>query len=127
MTGTGAAEGRYAEVIEDFRGRPNVSQEGKGFGSTALKVNGRIFAMLTPRLEYVVKLPRGRVLELMASGDGIAYDAGKGRPMKEWVVIKPESSLSWTALAEEALGFVSRGVERRADGRSQRTRPLRPQ
>ena len=100
------AERRYAEVVDGFLGRANVSQEGKGFGSTALKVNGHIFAMLTPRMEFVVKLPRGRVLALIASGDGLAYEAGKGRPMKEWVVIKPESPLSWTTLAEEALGFV---------------------
>jgi hypothetical protein len=99
-------EGRYAELTHVFLGRPNVTQEGKGFGSSALKVNRRIFAMLTSRSQFVVKLPSDRVHELITSGQGRPYDAGKGRPMKEWVVIPPDSGLTWTSLAEEALTFV---------------------
>jgi hypothetical protein len=99
-------ESQYAELSDAFLSRANVTQEGKGFGSSALKVNGRIFAMLSARSEFVVKLPRHRVDELIASGDGAPYDAGKGRPMKEWVVIPPGSGASWTSLAEEALSFV---------------------
>jgi hypothetical protein len=53
-----------------------------------------------------VKLPRQRVEELITSRDGLAFDAGKGRPMKEWLAVRPTSSLDWTSLAEEALAFV---------------------
>jgi len=106
MTTPGLAETRYARLTQAFLGRPNVSQEGKGFGSSALKVDGHIFAMLSSRSEFVVKLPRKRVDELVSSGDGLAFDGGKGRPMKEWLVIPPTSSLDWTSVTEEALAFV---------------------
>jgi hypothetical protein len=98
---------RYAQLVDLFRDRPNVTQEGKGFGSSALKVDGRIFAMLTPRSEFVVKLPRQRVDQLIQSGDGHAFDAGKGRPMKEWLVIRSSSPVDWSSLTEEALAFVT--------------------
>jgi hypothetical protein len=94
-------------VRQHFGARANVSQEGKGFGSSALKVSGRIFAMLTSRSEFVVKLPRARVEALVRAGDGVAYDAGKGRPLKEWLVIRPDSALEWVTIAEEALAFVA--------------------
>lgn len=100
------AEARYTELVATFLERPNVHQDGKGFGSSALKVNGRIFAMLSSRGELVVKLPRTRVDDLVASGEGARYDAGKGRPMKEWLAVAPTASVDWSALAGEALAFV---------------------
>ena len=99
-------EEKYAELSRAFLERDGVRQEGKGFGSSALKVNGRIFAMLSSRAEFVVKLPRERVDQLVDSGDAVHYDAGKGRPMKEWLARPPSSTLDWTALANEALAFV---------------------
>jgi len=39
--------------------------EGKGFGSGALKVNGKIFAMMTSQRKFVVKLPKKRHDELV--------------------------------------------------------------
>ena len=54
----------------------------------------------------VLTLPRARVATLLASGDGLPFDAGKGRPMKEWVVVPLEHSASWPRLAEQALEFV---------------------
>ena len=110
MSTAPAADARYARLAEVFLGRAKVSQEGKGFGSSALKIDGRIFAMLSSRSEFVVKLPRKRVAELIGSGDGRAFDAGKGRPMKEWLVVPGTSALDWTSVAEEALAFVG-GVD----------------
>ncbi len=80
--------------------------EGKGFGSSGqLKVDGRIFAMLV-RGELVLKLPRGRVDELVARREGVHFDAGKGKPMREWFVLSPTSRQRWLPLAEEAFDFV---------------------
>ena len=100
------AEERYAELSRVFLERDGVRQEGKGFGSSALKVNGSIFAMLSSRGEFVVKLPRQRVAQLVATGDAVHYDGGKGRPMKEWLAVPAGSRLDWSALADEALTFV---------------------
>jgi hypothetical protein len=99
-------EERYAELVRAFLDQPGVTQEGKGFGSSSLKVGGRIFAMLSSRAEFVVKLPRGRVDALMASGEGDRYDPGRGRLMKEWLALRPSSTQDWGVLAREAMAFV---------------------
>ena len=101
------SEERYAELVRAFLGRPDVTQEGRGFGSSALKVRGSIFAMLSSRGDFVVKLPRRRVDELVASGDGDRFDPGHGRLMKEWLSLRPASSADWLQLAQQALEFVA--------------------
>jgi TfoX/Sxy family transcriptional regulator of competence genes len=102
-------EERYAALVETLlrETEATLGSEGKkGFGSSALCINGKIFAMLT-RERLVVKLPRQRVDALAASGEGERFDAGRGRPMKEWLSLAPTSSLEWLSLAREALTFVS--------------------
>ncbi len=54
----------------------------------------------------VVKLPRGRVDSLIANGSGMPFDAGKGRPMKEWLTVATDDAETWLILAREALEFV---------------------
>ena len=104
-----AAERHFASLVEALAGRAGVTVGGgrRGFGSDALQVDGRIFAMVS-RGRLVLKLPAARVEALLAAGDGAPFDAGKGRPMKEWVVLEQRSRSRWTALAEEALSFVRR-------------------
>jgi hypothetical protein len=102
-----SSDQRYADLVRAFTGRPRVSQDGKGFGSSALKVGGRIFAMLNSRGEFVVKLPRARVDSMVASGDGDRFDPGHGRLMKEWLAVRPGSGLDWFSLADEAMAFVA--------------------
>jgi hypothetical protein len=101
---------RFAALVGEFAGRPGVTPPGggdrRGFGSDALKAGRSIFAMLTGG-ELVVKLPRARVAELLASGEGRPFDAGKGTPMKEWVVVADDDPDVWRELAEEAFAFVS--------------------
>jgi TfoX/Sxy family transcriptional regulator of competence genes len=100
-------EERYGDLVGKFAARRDVtSVQGKGFGSTGqLKVGGRIFAMLV-RGELVVKLPREKVAKLVASGDGRYFDAGKGKPMREWFVLSPTSKQQWLAIAKQAMDFV---------------------
>ena len=105
------AQARYAELVRAFAEESGVSHVTgrKGFGSTGqLKVAGHIFAMLV-REELVLKLPRDRVDELVKQGEGRNFDAGKGKPMREWLVLSPTSSRRWTPLAREAFDFVKEG------------------
>jgi len=103
-----SAETKYAKLVDAISKRSGVTRvsEGQGFGSSGqLKVDGRIFAMLV-RGELVLKLPRGRVDELVARREGVHFDAGKGKPMREWFVLSPTSRQRWLPLAEEAFDFV---------------------
>lgn len=99
---------QFTDLVASFSGRSGVTPPtgGRAFGDSALKVNDKIFAMLTHE-RLVVKLPKTRVAELVAAGEGEYFTAGKGRPMKEWFTVAPNSTLDWKILAEEALQFVS--------------------
>ena len=102
-------EARFADVVAAFHGHPSVTPPGgrTTFGSSALKVNDKIFAMLSARGEFVVKLPRQRVDALVAAGDGERFEMGHGRAMKEWVAINPTAEADWVSLAREAMEFVA--------------------
>jgi hypothetical protein len=92
--------------VEAFTKDRQVSLgEGKGFGAGALKVNGKIFAMMSSKGKFVVKLPKECVDELVASGKGEYFDPGHGRVMKEWVAVG-SGGASWVQLAREAYAFV---------------------
>ncbi|WP_037369489.1 hypothetical protein [Amycolatopsis orientalis] len=100
-------EERFEDLVDELQLCPGVTppRPGRGFGSHALKVHGRIFAMFV-RGELVVKLPKARVDELVEGGHGVRFDANKGVPMKEWFAMDPESPLEWSAVAREAMEFV---------------------
>jgi len=99
----------FDAVVNAFAADPKVTPpgKGKGFGSRALKVNGKIFAMMSSRAEFVVKLPSARAAELVAAGRANYFDAGRGKAMKEWAVITGGERL-WISLAEEACAFVAK-------------------
>jgi hypothetical protein len=105
-----AATARFGDLVDEFIGRDGVVPPGAttGFGHTALRVNGKIFAMIV-RGSLVVKLPKARVDELVANRHGIRFDANKGTPMKEWLAVDADSAIDWTAIATEAYTFVSSG------------------
>lgn len=97
----------FNAVVNAFAADPKVTAPGtgKGFGSRALKVNGKIFAMMSSRAEFVVKLPSARVTDLLAAGRAKYFDAGRGKAMKEWAVVTGGERL-WVPLAKEAHDFV---------------------
>ena len=99
----------FAALCDEFAGMPGVSvpgSGGRGFGSSALKINNAIFAMLVGD-RLVVKLPRQRVTQLIEAGVGEPFDAGKGKPMREWVGL-PGDEATCRQLVAEALSFVGR-------------------
>jgi hypothetical protein len=102
-----AGEERFESVVDELVAEAGVTPPagGGGFGRSALRVDGRIFAMFV-RGTMVVKLPKARVDELVHTGCGVRFDANKGTPMKEWFSVGPGAVADWAALAREALAFV---------------------
>jgi hypothetical protein len=105
--GAPADDPRFAALARAMVGLHGVAvgTGRKGFGSGALTVDGRIFAMLRDD-RLVLKLPRTRVTELVDRAEGSPFDAGKGRPMNEWVIVTADAD-AWPPLAHEALAFVA--------------------
>lgn len=101
---------RYAQLVEDLLAEyphlvsPPVTGA-RGYGASALKTNGKIFAMSVSD-GFVVKLPKARVAELVEAGTGQRLDQSHRRLMKEWLAVGLSSAVDWHALAREALAFV---------------------
>ncbi len=102
-------EERFATIVEALLSNPDVTppsdgpQSKKGFGSSGLRINNKIFAMLV-KDKLVVKLPNA----LIASGKGERFDPRHdGRLMKEWISVAPTSEEEWLDLSREAMEFVA--------------------
>jgi hypothetical protein len=104
-------EAGCAAIVKALGDKPGVTKpeapaaHARGFGSSALRVHGRIFAMVSDG-RLVLKLPPERVAALIGSGYGATFDTGKGQPLREWVSLEPTRQSKWLALATEALEFV---------------------
>jgi hypothetical protein len=111
----GSSQDRYDAIVDALLTEPDVTfgPPGSGFGSTALKVHNKIFAMLVED-RLVVKLPRQRVDSLVTAGAGERFDPGSGRTMKEWVGVAPTTAEDWLSLAREARTFVAAQQVRKA-------------
>lgn len=101
---------RFAEVVEALCRKPGVTFGKPGsklFGHVALKVNDKIFAMVSSSSgHFVVKLPKARIDALETGDTGRRFEASRGRPTKEWFEVHSESGEEWLQLAHEALAFV---------------------
>ena len=105
----GSIDDRFAALVADLTQLDGVTLGAgrRGFGSGTLQVGGRIFSMISHD-RLVLKLPRDRVAALVATGEGGPFDAGKGRPLAEWVVVGEADDQRWRVLAGEAADFVGR-------------------
>ncbi len=95
----------FEPVVASFAGDRTVAPA-RMFGSTGLKVGGKVFAMLV-KGSLVVKVPADRVAALVAAGRGEHFDPGHGRLMKEWVAVGAAGRRGWIDLAREARAFVA--------------------
>jgi hypothetical protein len=108
-----SSEERFDGIVAAFAGVRDVTlpsdepQSKQGFGSSALRIHNKIFAMLVQD-RLVVKLPKPRVDTLVAAGDGERFDPRHdGRVMKEWLVVASAREDDWLALAQEAMKYVA--------------------
>jgi hypothetical protein len=116
---------RFEDLVTEFNDVDGVTppRGGAGFGRSALRYRGKIFAMHV-RGALVVKLPADRVAALVAAGHGAHFDANKGAPMREWFAASPDNdpAANWSALAAEALAFArsesSKSVKRAKSAKS---------
>jgi TfoX/Sxy family transcriptional regulator of competence genes len=103
-------EERWASLVETMlaQGAATYGSDGprRAFGSTSLKTDGKIFAMLV-KDRLVVKLDRRRVDELVDAGKGRRFDPGHGRLQKGWLDVDSASAKVWLDLATEAEAFVA--------------------
>jgi hypothetical protein len=108
MAGSPSQAALFESLCDEYAGRSGVTVPagGIGFGSNAIKINRSIFAMLVDD-RIVIKLPAGRVTQLISAGKGVPFDAGKGKPMKEWIgpTVSDEASRE---LVAEAVAFVGK-------------------
>jgi hypothetical protein len=97
------------EMFDRAAKRLRGVERGKMLSATGLRdpKAGKFFAFTT-RGMLVVKLSAERVAELIASGEGHVFDAGKGTPMKEWVGLTPADEAACAEYMREARKFVVR-------------------
>jgi hypothetical protein len=107
--GRPGASAAFNTIAEAFQEKAGVTIGGKGFGSAGLKRYGKLFAMLSSKGQFVVKLPALRAQELARLGTGKPFDPGHGRLMKEWVALDDFTG-SWPALAQEAYEYAATAV-----------------
>lgn len=103
------ADDQFAALVSLFITRPGVvgpDPTKHAFASNSLRVNGKVFAMVTSLGGITFKLPQGVVSAYVAAGQGKHFDANKGVPMKEWFTLAADSTLDPVELAETAYRFV---------------------
>ena len=96
----------FTSIVAQFAGNPRVA-EGKWFGKTCLKVDGKAFAVLFGA-DLAFKLPDGaRPQALEIEGARLFDPRGQGNPFKEWVQVPASQAAAWPMLAASAYEFVS--------------------
>lgn len=105
-------ETAYTAVVEEMTAT-TPSTVSKLFSMPCLKnVNGKAFAGYR-RGAMVFKLPapsHGKALAL--AGSHLFDPSGKGRPMKEWVVVPADHADLWLGFARAAWAYVTGEQER---------------
>ncbi len=98
-----------ADLFESVSAQLLASHPGDDRGrmlrSPGLKTAGKFFAFAT-KDDLVVKLPAARVAELIVTGAGRPCSPARGRPMREWVRVRPADPEACAAFLAEARSFV---------------------
>jgi hypothetical protein len=90
----------YTEVKAHFTNDPDVEVL-SGRGAQGIKLGGKLFVMFL-KGDLLVKLPEFRVKEVIDTGDGMPYDPGTGKFMKNRVLIPASNKDTWVKYSMEA-------------------------
>ena len=90
----------YAELKAHFENDPEVEVL-RGRGAQGIKRGGKMFVMFM-KGDLIVKFPEQRVKEIIDNGDGMPFDPGTGKPMKNRVLIPANKQDLWIKYCEEA-------------------------
>jgi hypothetical protein len=97
---------RFQSETEHLLSRPSVTRSTM-MGFPCVCVEGKFFASFDEKTGHLlVKLPEGRVDQIIEQGDGIAFSPA-GRRFREWVGIPLNDHPRWPAMLSEALEFVT--------------------
>ncbi len=77
----------------------------KGKGAQGIKYNNKMFIMFY-KGDLVIKLSPERIQQLIETGDGLPFDPGTGKPMKDRVLILSAKKELWISLCEESKEYV---------------------
>ncbi len=72
-----------------------------GRGAQGMKVGAKMFAMFY-RGDLLLTLPPARVQELVDAGQGLPFDPGTGKVLKNRILIPATKKRAWIRLCEEA-------------------------
>ena len=99
---------RFEALVDQLAAEPGVQLPGssgsRGFGSQALRLHGKAFAMVVSG-SVVLKLPADRVAGLIDTGHGGPSGNATRKPMREWVTLLDEDPAATVTLGREALEF----------------------
>jgi len=76
-----------------------------GKGAQGIKYNKKMFIMFY-KGDLVIKLSPKRIKELIDSSEGLPFDPGTGKPMKDRVKISRSKKKLWISLSEESKKYV---------------------
>jgi hypothetical protein len=100
------AEEMFWDLIEPMYADPAVCRSTM-MGLPCVRIDGRFFASLDRRTgALLVKLPAGRVADLIASGHGQPF-APAGRAFREWVAVIALDRERWHSPLAEARDHVA--------------------
>ena len=100
------AEKLFWELAAELQKKDSRIVEGTIMNGRCLRVGKEFLALVDYKGSgLVVKLPKARVEELIASGAGQPF-APAGRVFKEWVSVPKPDRRTWRSLLLEGVAFV---------------------
>ena len=100
-------ESVFWSIIDELAAENPLVGPGTIMGGACARVGGEFLALVNFKGSgLVVKLPKARVQELVASGVGQPF-APAGKVFSEWVAIPVRDRRRWRTLLKEGIAFVS--------------------